>query len=501
MSTVLEQYEEARNKVENTKKTIDNNTLTPHDLLRNFFDEDTFVEIKAFASHDFRDKEQKKLGDGVVTAYGQINGRLVYAYCDDNTYMDGSMGVAHGQKIKNMISLAVRTGSPIVCITDSKGMRLEEDLFALDAQNKIYNALSLASGVVPIISVLAGDSSGTSTFLHSLADFVFMAGTSFMYLATPTVTNALNNIEVTLEKDFNSKIQVREYGNAHFEYQTLTETMQNVKLLLEFLPSNNIDSIPCNSTDDPNRLCDVSEIVNEDIRIYDMKDVIGNVFDIDQSLSFMDTYAENIITSFQKLDGMTVGVIANNPLYKDGEIDSRACRKASRFINVCDSFNIPLITLVDSKGFVANDLFEQNELISSGSKLIKCYSNSTSTKITLIIGDAIGFGYSCMCPQSLGADLVYALPTATIGVVPAPVYVSCVYDSIIQNSDNPKETRETLAATFKEDGQSALAAAKKGIIDDIIDANSVRQRLIDAVYTLNSKRVLRLPKKHANFPL
>lgn len=501
MSTALNQYLLSRHSVENKQKSIDDNTLTPHDLLRNFFDENTFVELNPFSSYDYQNRDVKKLGDGVVTSYGQINGRLVYAYIDDNTFYDGSMGVIHGEKIKQMIGLAIKTGSPILCISDSKGLRLSEDLFALDAQNKIFNELSLASGVVPIISVVAGHSNGANTFLHSLADFVFMAKKSYMYLASPNSTNAYNNTNFDIDTMFSASRQVREFGNAHFVYDTLQETMDKVKVLLEFLPSNNIDNAPFNITDDPNRYCDISNIVNTETGIYNMKDVMELVFDKDQSLHFLDAYAENIITSFQKLDGMTVGVVANNPAFKDGELDSIACRKASRFINVCDCFNIPIITLVDSKGYMPNNLDEQNNLITNGGKLIKSYANTTSAKISVVIGNAIGFGYMAMCPKSLGADFAYALPTATIGVVSANVYVNVVHEDEITNSASPKDTIAEMSSTYKETEQSAIVACKKGIIDDIIDFDVIRQRLIDSVYTLNSKRVLRLPKKHVNFPL
>ncbi len=494
MSTVIEKYNSARNATTSIKKTYDNNSFNPHDLLKGLFDNDTFVELKAFASTN-------NFGDGVITCYGQVNGRLVYAYFDDVTYLEGSMGVVHGQKITNMVDLAIKTGSPILCISDSKGIRLEEDLNALNAQNEIFNALALASGVVPIISVVAGHSNGSSTFIQSLSDFVFLTEKSYMYLSTPTLTNAQNGTDLKLEEAYDAKTQLREYGNAHFVCETMSDTMAKVKTLLEFLPSNHIDKSPAIITDDPNRECDITDILTQNNGEYDMQDLIDLIFDKDQKLIFMDTFADNLVTSFQRLDGMTVGVVANNPKYKEGEIDSKSSRKAARFINFCDCFNIPVITLVDTKGFTSNSISEQNKLILNGARMIKSYANATCAKISLIVGNAIGFGYTSMCPKSLGADFAFALPTSVIGIVESNVYVSVVNDHLIKTSQNPAETRQALSRDYMENEQSALSAAQKGLIDDIIELNSVRQRLIDAVYTLNSKRVVRLPKKHTNLPL
>ncbi len=498
--SVLEKYSNARSATTSIKKTYDNNTLNPHDLLKSLFDDDTFVELRAFASYD-RFHKSENFGDGVVACYGQVNGRLVYAYFDDCTYLEGAMGTVHGKKINNVIQLAVKTGSPVICITDSKGIRLQEELLALDVQNEIFNSLSLASGVIPIISVVAGHSNGLTTFVQSLSDFVFLTEKSYMYLSTPTLTNAQTNSNYDFENSYNAKTQVKEYGNAHFISKNMQELMMSVKSLLEFLPSNNIDKAPFITNDDPNRDVDVYDIISKNNGVYDMNEFIDAVFDQDQKLAYMDTYADNLITSFQRLDGITVGVVANNPINKDGEIDSKAARKASRFINICDCFNIPIITLVDTKGYTSNGIEEQNRLILNGGRLVKSYANATSAKLSLIVGNAIGFGYSSMCPKSLGSDFSFALPSATIGIVDAEIYVNVVNEHLINSAENPRAAVLDLAARYREDEQSALAAAKRGLIDDIIDFDSVRQRLIDAVYTLNSKRVVRIPKKHTNFQI
>lgn len=498
MQTVNEKYIEARNSTLYSKSKYDNNTLTPYDILKILFDENTFVELKAFSAYNESHKNNN-YGDGVITCYGQINGRLVYAYFDDSSYLDGSIGIVHCKKIKHIINLATKTGSPVICITDSKGLRLDEELFSLDAQNEVFNALSLASGVIPIISVIAGHSSGLSTFISSLSDFSFATEKSLMYLSTPTLTNAQNDSNLSFNDGFNAINQAKNFANTHFVFESMTKVVDKVKMLLEFLPSNNIDNAPILSFDDANRDASIFKILSSDT--FDINEVMTTIFDLGQNLEVMKTYATNIITSFQRLDGMSVGVIANNRLINNGEINSKAARKAASFINICDSFNIPIISLVDTKGYSSNHLDEQNELIKSGARLIKSYANATCPKITLIVGNALGFGYASMCPKSLGADFSFAVPTAIIGVVDANTYVSVVNDDEIKNADNPKLMKDKLSISYKENEQSSLSAAKKGLIDDIIDCYSVRQRLIDALYTLNSKRELRLRKKHTNFPI
>ncbi|QAT43575.1 acyl-CoA carboxylase subunit beta [Aminipila luticellarii] len=482
--------------------------LTARERLAVLFDEDTFVEMDVFVSHrchNFDMEDKKAPGDGVVTGYGMVNGRLVFAYAQDFTVLGGSLGEYHAEKIVKVQNMALKMGAPIVGLNDSGGARIQEGVNALSGFGKIFYNNTISSGVIPQISVIMGPCAGGAVYSPAITDFIFMVDqTSQMFITGPQVIKTVTGEDITAETLGGAMTHNTTSGVAHFIGKDDTETLIQVRELLSYMPSNNLETAPVYATNDsPNRLIpEFNEIIPENPnKAYDMYDIITNLADEGQFYDVMPLYAQNIITCFIRLDGTTVGVIANQPHVGAGCLDINASDKAARFIRRCDAFNIPVLTIEDVPGFLPGMDQEFGGIIRHGAKMLYAYCEATVPKITMILRKAYGGAYIGMCNKELGADLVLAWPSAQIAVMGAAGAANIVFKKEIKNAEDPKAKREEKIAEYEEIFNNPYRAAEMGYVDDIIEPSTARQRIISGFDMLKSKRQSLPAKKHGNIPL
>lgn len=485
-----------------------NGKMTARERLEMLFDEGSFVEMDVFVAHrcvNFGMQEVEAPSEGVVTGYGTIDGKLVYAFAQDFTVLGGSLGEMHAAKIVKCQEMAMKMGCPIVGLNDSGGARIQEGVDALSGYGKIFYNNTIASGVVPQISVIMGPCAGGAVYSPAITDYIIMVDkTSQMFITGPAVIKTVTGEDVTAEDLGGARTNNAKSGNAHLMAKDDEEALQMVRELLSYLPSNNMELVPEVPTDDDfNRIIPEFETIIPDNpnRAYDMYKIIEGIADDGKYFDVMPLFAKNIITCYIRLAGRTVGVIANQPKVGAGCLDIDASDKAARFIRRCDAYNIPLLTIEDVPGFLPGTNQEYGGIIRHGAKMLYAYCEATVPKVTMITRKAYGGAYVAMCSKELGADIVLAWPSAQIAVMGASGAANIVFKNDIANSDDPITTRAEKVQEYEDRFNNPFRAAERGYVDDIIEPASARQRVISAFEMLSSKRESLPAKKHGNIPL
>ena len=482
--------------------------LTARERINLLFDQASFIEIDKFVKHRSTNFAMENLdapADGVVTGYGTVDGRLVFIYAQDFTVIGGSLGEMHANKIAKIQDMALKMGAPIVGMNDSGGARIQEGVDALSGFGKIFYRNTISSGVIPQISVIMGPCAGGAVYSPAITDFIFMVeNTSMMFITGPEVIKSVTGEEVTQEALGGAMTHNRTSGVAHFMDKTEEECIERIKELLSFLPSNNLEHPPIyEAGDDINRIEEeLNEIVPENPnKPYDMKDIIRILADDGRFFEIQALYAQNIITGYIRLNGKTIGVVANQPKILAGCLDINASDKAGRFIRTCDAFNIPLLNLVDVPGFLPGTGQEYGGIIRHGAKMLYAYSEATVPKITLILRKAYGGAYIAMCNKELGADQVFAWPNAEIAVMGPDGAANIIFKNDIANAVDPLVARAEKIEEYKNTVANPYIAAQRGYVDDVIVPSTTRPRLISAFDMLQTKIETRPNKKHGNLPL
>lgn len=473
---------------------------TARERLQLLFDEGSFMEIAQFIKHHCTnfDMQHKELpADGVVTGYGTIDGRLVYAYAEDFTVEGGSLGEMHARKIVQVQQMALKMGAPCIGINDSGGARIQEGVDALSGYGSIFMNNTRASGVIPQISVIMGPCAGGAVYSPALTDFIFMVkNTSQMFITGPAVIKSVTGEEVTAEELGGAMTHNSVSGVAHFVAEDEEDCIRKIRYLLSFLPSNNMEEAPLQDTgDDPQRQDETLNAVVPDSSNmpYDMLDVIKACVDNGEVYQVLENYALNMITCFARFDGQSVGIIANQPRFLAGCLDINASDKAARFVRFCDAFNIPVVTFVDVPGFLPGTTQEYGGIIRHGAKLLYAYCEATVPKVTVIVRKAYGGAYIGMCCRQLGADMVFAWPTAEIAVMGPAGAANIIFK---RDPDKDKKTEE-----YVKEFATPYKAAESGFVDCVIEPKETRPRIINALAMLASKREDKPAKKHGNIPL
>ncbi len=514
MADKLQQLIEKRKKIEEAggakrvQKQHEMGKLTARERINLLFDEGSFVEIDAFVKHRCTNFDMVKTdspAEGVVTGYGKVDGRLVYAYAQDFTVVGGSLGEMHAAKIVKVMDLALKMGAPCVGMNDSGGARIQEGVDALKGYGQIFYRNTLSSGVIPQISVIMGPCAGGAVYSPAITDFIFMVDkTSQMFITGPQVIKAVTGESVTAEALGGATTHNKTSGVAHFKGENDQAVILEVRRLLSFLPSNNLERTPLvASSDNPNKIIpELNEIIPENPnKAYDVKDVIRNIVDDGDFMETQALFAQNIVTGFARLNGRAVGIIANQPKVMAGALDINASDKAGRFIRTCDSFNVPVINIEDVPGFLPGTSQEYGGIIRHGAKMLYAYSEATVPKITLITRKAYGGSYIAMCSKELGADMVLAWPSAEIAVMGPDGAANIIFRKDIDEAEDPAQMRAQRIQDYKDEFATPYKAAERGYVDDVIEPAHTRIRLIDALDMLSTKREQRPSKKHGNIPL
>jgi len=509
MATVQEKIEDLKARQEKIKlgggqKRIDKQhatgKLTARERVEKLLDANTFVELDQFVTHrcvNFDMASVEAPGEGVVTGYGTIEGRLVYVFAQDFTVVGGSLGEMHAAKIVKVQQLALKMGAPIIGINDSGGARIQEAVDALAGYGKIFYNNTLASGVIPQISVIMGPCAGGAVYSPALTDFIYMVKkTSQMFITGPQVIKSVTGEEVTAEVLGGAMTHNTTSGVAHFVAENDDDCLEQIRYLMSFLPSNNLEGAPLAAcTDDINRMDESLNTLLPDNpnQPYNMKDIITSIVDNGEFYEVQPYFAQNIITCFARFDGQSVGIIANQPSVMAGCLDVDASDKSSRFIRFCDAFNIPLLNLVDVPGFLPGVSQEYGGIIRHGAKMLYAYSEATVPKITVITRKAYGGSYLAMCSQDLGADQVMAWPTSEIAVMGPAGAANIIFRGDPEVKAKTEQYIDEFATPYK--------AAERGFVDQVIEPKETRPRIITALSMLASKREQRPQKKHGNIPL
>ena len=482
--------------------------LSARERLDVLLDEGTFVELDRFVTHrstDFGLDGQRVYGDGVVTGYGRIAGRLVYVFSQDFTVFGGSLSEAHAEKICKIMDLAVRNGAPVVGLNDSGGARIQEGVVSLGGYADIFLRNTLASGVVPQISAILGPCAGGAVYSPAITDFIYMVrGTSYMFVTGPNVVKTVTHEDVTMEQLGGADTHAGTSGVSHFTFDSELACLGAIRDLFRFVPSNNLDDPPRGAGTDPRDRRDdaLLGIVPENPnKPYDMHEVVKRVVDDGEFYEVQRDYAQNIICGFAHLGGFSVGVVANQPAVLAGVLDIAASLKAARFIRFCDAFNIPLVTFEDVPGFLPGTTQEHGGIIKHGAKLLFAYCEATVPKLTVITRKAYGGAYDVMSSKHIRGDYNVAWPTAEISVMGPTGAVEILFRREIAAANDPRDATDKKIDEYREKFAHPYIAAGRGYVDDIIDPRDTRPRLIDALETLRTKRDRNPPKKHGNIPL
>lgn len=481
---------------------------TARERIALLLDPNSFVEIGQFVSHratEFGMASVEAPADGVVTGWGTINGRQVYIYAQDFTVIGGTLGEMHAAKICRVMDLAVKTGCPIIGINDSGGARIQEGVDALNGYGEIFKRNTLASGVIPQISVILGPCAGGAVYSPALTDFIFMVDKiSQMFITGPQVIKSVTGEEVSAETLGGAETHSTKSGVAHFMAGTEEECFAMIRELLSYLPSNNLQDPPRVESTDPIGRQEMelrSIIPPEPNRPYDVRDILRLFLDDGKFMEIQAKYAQNIVIGYGRLNGQTVGIVANQPKYLAGCLDINASDKAARFVRFCDAFNIPLVTLVDTPGYLPGTDQEFGGIIRHGAKLLYAYSEANVPKITLILRKAYGGAYLAMCARSLGADQVLAWPSAEIAVMGPEGAANIIFRKEIAEAEDPVAMREGKIQEYRERFANPYVAASRGFVDTVIDPAETRPYLIQMLASLMTKQEPRPGKKHGNFPV
>jgi propionyl-CoA carboxylase beta chain len=482
--------------------------LSARERLDLLLDEGSFVEFDRFVTHrstEFGLAEKKILGDGVVTGYGAIHGRLVYVFSQDFTVFGGSLSEAHAEKIVKLQDMALKNGAPLIGLNDSGGARIQEGVVSLGGYADIFLRNTLASGVVPQISVILGPCAGGAVYSPAITDFVFMVrGTSYMFVTGPDVVRTVTHEDVDMESLGGADVHATRSGVAHFAHDSEAESLQTVRELFRFIPQNNTEPPPFSRTSDPagrteERLLEI--VPDNPNRPYDMRDVITCVTDDGEFLEVHAGFARNILTGFARLGGHPVGIIANQPAVLAGVLDIDSSDKGGRFVRFCDAFNIPLVVLEDVPGFLPGVGQEHGGIIRHGAKLLYAFSEATVPKVTVITRKAYGGAYDVMNSKHIRGDVNLGWPTAEIAVMGPKGAVEILFRREIAAAEDREAATERLMAEYRERFAHPFVAAARGYLDDVIDPRETRPRLISALAMLRNKRDENPPRKHGNIPL
>jgi propionyl-CoA carboxylase beta chain len=471
-------------------------------------DEGTFVELDRFVTHrstDFGLDGQLVYGDGVVTGYGRIGGRLVYVFSQDFTVFGGSLSESHAEKICKIMDLAVRNGAPVVGLNDSGGARIQEGVVSLGGYADIFLRNTLASGVVPQISAVLGPCAGGAVYSPAITDFIYMVrGTSYMFVTGPNVVKTVTHEDVTMEQLGGADAHGATSGVSHFTFDSELACLGAIRDLFRFVPSNNLDEPPRGAGTDPRDRRDdaLLELIPENPnKPYDMHEVVRRIVDDGEFYEVHRDYAQNIICGFAHLGGFSVGVVANQPAVLAGVLDIAASLKGARFIRFCDAFNIPIVTFEDVPGFLPGTAQELGGIIKHGAKLLFAYCEATVPKLTVITRKAYGGAYDVMSSKHIRGDYNVAWPTAEIAVMGPKGAVEILFRKELAAARDPQDATDKKIEEYREKFAHPYIAAGRGYVDDIIDPRDTRPRLIDALETLRTKRDRNPPKKHGNIPL
>ena len=478
--------------------------LTARERIELLLDKDSFEEYDMFVEHrstEFGMEKSKVSGDGVVTGWGTVNGRTVFIFAKDFTVFGGSLSETHAQKICKVQDMALKMRAPIIGLFDAGGARIQEGVAALGGYGEVFKRNVAASGVIPQISVIMGPCAGGDVYSPAMTDFIFMVkDTSYMFVTGPEVVKTVTNETVTAEELGGASIHTVKSSVADGAYENDLEALLQIRRLIDFLPANNIDGVPEWPTfDDKERLDHSLDTLVPDNpnKPYDMKELILKTVDEGDFFEIQENFAKNIITGFGRMDGSTVGFVANQPLMLAGVLDSDASRKAARFVRFCDAFNIPIVTYVDVPGFLPGTAQEYGGLIKHGAKLLFAYSQCTVPLVTVIVRKAYGGAYDVMASKHIGADVNYAWPSAQIAVMGAKGAVEIIFRSDVGDANKIAARTEEYRQKFA----NPFVAANRGFIDDVIMPHGTRRRICRALTTLETKKLENPWRKHGNLPL
>ena len=490
------------------KSQHDKGKLTARERISLLLDADSFVELDLLVEHrcsNFGMEKVEAPGEGVVTGYGTINGRLTYVFAQDFTVIGGSLGEMHAKKICKVMDMAMKMGAPCIGINDSGGARIQEGVDSLSGYGQLFYRNTIASGVIPQISIIVGPAAGGAVYSPAIMDFVFMVKKiGIMHITGPAVIKAVTGEVVTSEQLGGAMTHNKKSGVAHFAAENEEEVYQMVRKMMGYLPSNNMEEAPSiECQDDCNRREEalLNIVPTDPNKPYEMKDVIKYIVDGGDFFEAQPYYAMNMITGFARLNGKSIGIIANQPKILAGCLDINASDKAARFVRFCDAFNIPILTLVDVPGFLPGTTQEYGGIIRHGAKLLYAYSEATVPKITLVTRKSYGGAYLAMCAKDLRADQVIAWPTAEIAVMGSQGAANIIFRKEIAKADNPEKVRQEKIDEFQEKFSNPYEAAKRGYVDMVIDPRETRPCLITTLEMLSTKRENRPAKKHGNFPV
>jgi acetyl-CoA carboxylase carboxyltransferase component len=493
---------------ERIKRQHDAGRNTARERLDILLDPGSFHEIDAFVTHRSRDfglDGQTFSGDSVVTGWGTINGRLVYVFSQDFTVMGGSLSEVHAQKIIKVMEMAMKTGAPIIGLNDSGGARIQEGVISLAGYAEIFLHNTLASGVIPQISVIMGPCAGGAVYSPALTDFIFMVkDTSYMFITGPDVVKQVTHEAVTAEELGGATVHATKSGVCHVVGENESQTLLLVREMLTYLPQNNMEDPPfAASQDDPLRADVELDMIVPDSpnKPYDIKEIVTRVMDDGVFYEIQPEYAANIVVGFARLGGHSVGIVANQPMILAGVLDIHASEKAARFIRFCDCFNIPIITFVDVPGYLPGTSQEHNGIIMAGAKLLYAYCETTVPKLTVTTRKSYGGAYCVMSSKHIRGDLNLAWPTAEIAVMGPEGAVEIIYRRDLKDSDDPAALKAQLAADYRAKLANPYIAAERGFVDDVIEPRETRARLINGLEVFQNKRDSNPPKKHGNIPL
>ncbi|ESS12906.1 MAG: propionyl-CoA carboxylase carboxyltransferase subunit [uncultured archaeon A07HR60] len=482
--------------------------MTARERIEYFLDGDTFHEFDRFRTHrnhKFGMEERQIPGDGVVTGYGEVNGRKVFVYAHDFTVFGGSLGEVFAEKVVKVMDKAVDVGAPVVGLNDSAGARIQEGVDSLGGFGEIFRRNTEVSGVIPQISGILGPCAGGAVYSPALTDFTVMVkDTSHMFITGPDVVETVTGEEVSFEELGGAVTHASTSGVAHMAADSEEEALDRIARLLSYLPQNNVENPPrVTPRDDPDRAdSQLNEIVpNTPRQPYDMTEVIGHVVDEGSFFEVHETFAANAVVGFARLDGRSIGIVANQPRVNAGTLDIEASQKTSRFVRCCDAFNVPILTLVDVPGFMPGTDQEHRGIIRHGAKLLYAYSEATVPLLTVITRKAYGGAYDVMASKHLGADVNYAWPTAEIAVMGPQGAVNVLYSDELAEADDPDARRDDLIEEYREEFANPYTAADRGYLDDVIEPPETRARLISDLEILSSKRKELPDKKHGNIPI
>lgn len=513
MEELLAEMEERRKHVEagggpdRIKKHHEAGKMTARERIQYLLDEDTFVELQPFAEHPETELMHgvQAPADGVITGYGKVGGRTVFVFSQDFTVLGGSLGKTHGQKIAHAMDMAVKVGAPVIGLNDSAGARIQEGVDSLSGYGEVFYRNAVYSGVVPQISAILGPCAGGAVYSPAITDFVLMSkGNSYMFITGPEVIKSVTREEVTFEQLGGSEVHTAKSGVAHLECEGDQGVLDTIKQLITYLPQNAKEKPPIIENNDPkNRKTPelLDQVHPDPRRPYSMHQVIETIVDDGKFLELHTNFAKNILVGYAHLGGMSVGIVANNPRHMAGALDINASDKAARFIRTCDSFNIPILTLVDVTGFLPGVTQEHQGIIRHGAKMLYAYAEATVPKITLITRKSYGGAYLAMNSRDMGADVVLAWPTSAVAVMGAEGAANIIYRKEIQSSPDPATTRQAKIAEYKKAFDNPYVAAGRGYIDDVIDPAETRRLLIQHLEMLSTKQEERPYKKHGNIPL